>query len=119
LVGVILIISRDMPGTGGSWSVSATALPRISMPRGAQGSIVARSSTTNATVLPCWTFRNFFDLPRAPADEDRAGAGVEVEIGRVVLHLAVGRDGGQPPDVLCGQVIEFGLGEGHMCRSFC
>lgn len=36
------------------------------MPRAAHGSTVARSSTTNATVLPCWTFRNFFDLPSAP-----------------------------------------------------
>lgn len=33
---------------------------------GAHGPTVARSSTTNATVLPRWTFRNFFDLPSAP-----------------------------------------------------
>lgn len=36
------------------------------MPRGAHGSTVARSSTTNATVLPCRTFRNFFDVPDVP-----------------------------------------------------
>lgn len=58
-----------------------------------------------------WTFRNFFDLPSAPADDDRAGVGVDDEVGRVVLYLPVGRDGGQPPDVLRGQVVELCSGE--------
>nr|WP_234038684.1 hypothetical protein [Micromonospora veneta] len=111
---MILMISRERYGRGGSWSVSATAVPRISMPRGAHGSTVARSSTTNATVLPCWTFRNLFDEPSAPPPMTIVPVpGVDEEVGRVVLHLPVGRDGGQPPDALRGQVVEFRLGEDH------
>lgn len=58
LVGMIRISSSLKAGLGPATPVIASAVPRISIPRGVHGLTETRSSTTNATRGSRWMFRN-------------------------------------------------------------
>jgi hypothetical protein len=96
----------------GVGSLIASPRPRISIPRGRHGSVLARSSMTIAARPDLATSRNFFDRSSSRPPTSMVARRVVDPSDRDHVRRAVGADRRDPSELkAAGQVLQLGLTE--------